>query len=304
MATIVSEPTTRVSITERTRTDVSWGAIFAGWILAYGMTWLFFVLGSALGLSAIDFTEENIAAGLGWSTVAWLVITWATSMFLGGMFAAWLTGNPERSIGGLHGLAVWALATLLGLVFAGMTAANTLQATQSLLPTAALGQVVGSSATTTAANRGATGMNQVTTALQAELKQALSDAAANVAARAPGGAVSPQELRRSLDQLRPETLATIAGQLLRGDTQAAENTLVINTPLSRSDVAQLTQGLSASVEQMQQRAREAADQAAKYTAAAMWALFVSSIVGLALAAWGGWVGSRRVARRLGVTYTD
>ena len=302
MGTIVSEPTTSVSITERGRTDVSWGAIFAGWILAYGIAWLFFVLGSAMGLSAIDFAEENIAAGLGWSTVAWIVVTWAASMFLGGLFAAWLTGNPDRSIGGMHGLAVWALATLLGLVAAGMTAANTMQATQALLPTSGIGQMIGGGAAT--ATNGGAGTDQISTALQAQLKQALSEAAARTAANAPGGTLSQQEVRRSIDQLEPATLATIAGQLLRGDTQAAENTLVINTSLSRSDVAQLTQGLSTSVEQMQQRAREAADQAAKYTAAAMWALFFSSIIGLAMAAWGGWVGSRRVARRVGVTYTD
>ena len=301
MGTIVSEPTTSVSITER-RTDVSWGAIFAGWILAYGIAWLFFVLGSAMGLSAIDFAEENIAEGLGWSTVAWIVVTWTASMFLGGLFAAWLTGNPDRSIGGMHGLAVWALATLLGLVAAGMTAANTMQATQALLPTSGIGQMMGGGAA--AAANGGAGMNQVTTALQAQLKQALSEAAARTAANAPGGTLSQQEVRRSIDQLEPATLATIAGQLLRGDTQGAENTLVINTALSRSDVAQLIQGLSAGIEQMQQRAREAADQAAKYTAAAMWALFFSSIIGLAMAAWGGWIGSRRVARRLGVAYTD
>lgn len=301
MGTIVAEPTTSVSISERRRTDVSWGAIFAGWILAYGIAWLFFVLGSAMGLSAIDFAEENIAEGLGWSTVVWIVITWAASMYLGGLFAAWLTGNPDRSIGGMHGLAVWALATLLGLVAAGMTAANTVQATQSLLPTSGIGQIIGGGAV--AATNGGAGTDQATTALQAQLKQALSEAAANAAARA-GGTLSEQDVRRSIDQLEPATLATIAGQLLRGDTQAAENTLVINTPLSRSDVAQLTQGLSASVEQMQQRAREAADQAAKYTAAAMWALFFSSIIGLAMAAWGGWTGSRRVARRLGIAYTD
>ena len=302
MGTIVSEPTTSVSITERSRTDVSWGAIFAGWILAYGIAWLFFVLGSAMGLSAIDFAEENIAEGLGWSSVAWIVVTWAASMFIGGLFAAWLTGNPDRSIGGMHGLAVWALATLLGLVAAGMTAANTMQATQALLPTSGIGQMMGGGAA--AAANGGAGTDQVSTALQAQLKQALSETAARTAANAPGGTLSQQEVRRSIDQLEPATLATIAGQLLRGDTQAAENTLVINTSLSRSDVAQLTQGLSASVEQMQQRAREAADQAAKYTAAAMWALFFSSIIGLAMAAWGGWVGSRRVARRLGVAYTD
>lgn len=50
---------------------------------------------------------------------------------------------------------------------------------------------------------------------------------------------------------------------------------------------------------MQQRVEQAADQAAKYSAAALWALFASSVLGLVMSAWGGWFGGRHVARRLG-----
>ena len=300
MSAIISDPTTEVAIARRTPTDVSWGAIFAGWVLSYGIAWLLFLLGSALGLSAIGFTDENIAQGLSWTTVFWIVITWAASMFLGGLFAAWLTGNPDRSIGSMHGLAVWALATILGLVIAGTTAVNVLQAGQSLLPGAAgIGQMLGGEGQP--ADEQSAEMGQATTALQAELKQALSEAVARAATEAPteGPTVSQEEVRQAIEQLRPATLATIAGQLMRGDTAAAENTLVINTPLSRSEINQIIEGMAASVQQMQQRAQEVADQAARYSAAALWALFFSSALGLAMAAWGGWMGGRRVARRLG-----
>jgi DNA primase len=136
------------------------------------------------------------------------------------------------------------------------------------------------------------------TALQAELKQSLSAAAARAAQNAPtgGASVSADEVRRAIDQLRPATLAAIVGQMLRGDTDAATNTLIVNTPLSRTEVEQIVQGMSATVTQMQQRAEQAADQAAEYSAAALWTLFASSVLGLVLAVWGGWLGARGAVR--------
>lgn len=299
MSAIISEPGSTLVIARRRRTDVSWGAIFAGWLLAYGVAWLLYLLGSAIGFTALGMTEENIAQGLGWSTVVWIIVTWAASMFAGGLFAAWLRGNADRTNdainGALHGAAVWALATMLGLVLAGLTAVNVLQAGQSMLPGASLGQMVLQGGEDIAA-QGSGG--SVMTALQAELKQALSEAAARAAQNAPmgGAAVSPDEVRRAIDQLRPATLAAIAGQMVRGDTEAATNTLVVNTPLSRAEVDQIVQGMSATAEQLQQRAQAAADQAAEYSAAALWTLFASSALGLAMAVWGGWLGARRFMR--------
>ena len=281
------------------RGDVNWAAIFAGWILSFGVAWLLYLLGSAIGLTAVGVTDENIATGLGWSTAIWIILTWGVSMYVGGYFAGRLSGNRARPLGGVHGVAVWALATVLGLVLATMTAVNVMQAGQSLIPGASVGQALGGAAQGPAAE-------QATATLQAQIKQALSEAVARTAQNAPAGeqTVSQQEVRRAIDQLSPATLAMIAGQLMRGDTAAAENTLVVNTPLSRTEVSQIIQGLSAAVEETQQRAQQAADQMAEYTAAALWTLFASSVLGLAMAAWGGWMGGRRAALRRSTDYSD
>lgn len=299
MSAIVSEPGNTVAIMQRRRTDVSWGAIFAGWVLAYGAAWLLFVLGSAIGFSAIGFSDENIAEGLSWSSVAWIIVTWAVSMYLGGLFSAWLTGNPDRSIGGLHGVAVWALGTLLGLALTGLTAANVLQASHALFPEGMLSQLMSGGA-----QRGQSPMLQnsstgpVATALQAQIKQALSAGVARSARAAPGGPAVPQEeVRRAVNQLDPATLATITGQLMRGDTEAATNTLVINTPLSRAQIDEVMRGMQITVQQLQEKAKQTAEQAAKYSAAVLWTVFISSAIGLIAATWGGWVGTRRAAER-------
>lgn len=288
-----------VVVTPTRRGDVNWAAIFVGWILSFGVAWLLYLLGSAIGLTAVGVTEENIATGLAWSTAIWIILTWGVSMYVGGYFAGRLSGNRARPVGGVHGVAVWALATVLGLILATMTTVNVLQAGQSLIPGASVGQALGGAAQGPAAE-------QATGALQAQIKQALSEAVARTAQNAPVDeqTVSPQEVRRAIDQLSPTTLAMIAGQLMRGNTAAAENTLVVNTPLSRTEVNQIIQGMSATVEQAQQRALQAADQMAEYTAAALWTLFASSVLGLAMAAWGGWMGGRRAALRRGTDHTE
>lgn len=288
-----------VVVASTRRGEVNWAAIFVGWILSFGIAWILYLLGSAIGLTAVGVTEENIATGLAWSTAIWIILTWGVSMYLGGYFAGRLSGNRAQPTGSVHGVAVWALATVLGLILATMTTVNVLQAGQSMIPGASVGQAFGGAAQDSAAE-------QATGALQAQIKQALSEAVARTAQNVPVDQqiVNQQEVRRAIDQLSPATLAMIAGQLMRGNTDAAENTLVVNTPLSRTEVNQIIQGMSATVAQTQQRAEQAADQMAKYTAAALWTLFVSSVLGLAMAAWGGWMGGRRAALRRSTDYTE
>jgi hypothetical protein len=39
-----------------------------------------------------------------------MVLTWAVSLFLGGMFASWFDGRADQTVGSLHGVTVWGLA--------------------------------------------------------------------------------------------------------------------------------------------------------------------------------------------------
>src|ERR1700676_2347529 len=85
-----------------------WGAIIAGWLVATGIASLMYVAGLALGFSAFDpYNAAATAKGVGIGTAIWMVLTWAVSLFLGGMFASWFYGRPAQTAGSLDGRPGW-----------------------------------------------------------------------------------------------------------------------------------------------------------------------------------------------------
>ncbi|MEX1015366.1 MAG: hypothetical protein WDZ31_01375 [Phycisphaeraceae bacterium] len=93
---------------------VSWGAIFAGVLVALAIQLLLSVLGIGIGAAAFDPgapgdpTAWSIGAGV------WWVITGLIALFVGGWVAGHLSANPDRGDGALHGIVTWSLATLIG----------------------------------------------------------------------------------------------------------------------------------------------------------------------------------------------
>jgi hypothetical protein len=177
---------------------LNWSAIFGGWVVATAVAWLLYVLGVAVGFSSIDLSHaETATKAWGIGTRVWLVLTWAASLFMGGLFASWIDGKAHATFGLLNGVAVWGLATTISALLLSLGFANTLQGGASLLRT--------------------------NSAANAAIEQPL-----NVAAN---------------------------------PAQASADT------------------------------KEKAERVARYTAAALWALFFSTITGAFAAALGGWVGS-------------
>lgn len=101
-----------------------WGGVWAGWFLATGVAALLYAFGLAVGYSGFDpRNPEAIANGIPGGAIAWMILTWAASLWLGAMFATWFDGRNDTEMGVIRGLAVWGLsvtATTL-LVASGMT---------------------------------------------------------------------------------------------------------------------------------------------------------------------------------------
>ncbi len=91
---------------------VSWGAIFAGSVVALSLQLMLNLLGLAIGLGVADpaaADRQAIAIGAG----VWLLVTTIVSVFAGGWAAGRLAGIPRRVDGLLHGFVTWALATFV-----------------------------------------------------------------------------------------------------------------------------------------------------------------------------------------------
>ena len=91
---------------------ISWGAIFAGAIIALATQLVLTLIGTAVGLATLNPTTGQTPSGttLGIGAGIWLVISSLVSLFLGGYIAGRLGGTFN---GWLHGLATWAAVTML-----------------------------------------------------------------------------------------------------------------------------------------------------------------------------------------------
>jgi hypothetical protein len=95
--------------------EVSWGAIFAGVVVALVTQVLLSMLGAGIGIATLDpGTGDNPAAST-FSIVAgiWYLLSGIISAFVGGYIAARMSGKTVATTGALHGLTTWAFTTLL-----------------------------------------------------------------------------------------------------------------------------------------------------------------------------------------------
>jgi len=91
---------------------VSWGAIFAGAVLALAAQIVLTLIGVAIGLATIDPAagDSPNASSLGMGAAIWWCISSLISLFFGGFIAARLGGTFN---GWLHGLTTWGAVTVL-----------------------------------------------------------------------------------------------------------------------------------------------------------------------------------------------
>jgi hypothetical protein len=90
---------------------ISWGAIFAGAIIALATQLVLTLIGTAVGLATLNPATGQNPSGttLGIGAGVWLVISSLVSLCLGGYIAGRLGGTFN---GWLHGLATWATVTM------------------------------------------------------------------------------------------------------------------------------------------------------------------------------------------------
>jgi hypothetical protein len=93
---------------------ISWGAVFAGVVVAMVLQLALSLLGFGIGVGTIDPVEErDPMSGLGTGALIWWVVTMLLSLFAGGWVAGRLAGMPTTFDSILHGILTWSLFTLL-----------------------------------------------------------------------------------------------------------------------------------------------------------------------------------------------
>ena len=104
-----------------TLTKVSWGAIFAGTVVALVVQVLLTMLGAGIGIATLDAGGVDNPEASTFSIVAgiWYVLSGIIAAYAGGYIAARMSGKTVPTSGALHGLTTWstrvtAATSLLG----------------------------------------------------------------------------------------------------------------------------------------------------------------------------------------------
>ncbi len=98
-------------------TRLSWGAIFAGVVIAVAVQLVLGILGAGIGLTMVDPVEGTTpgAAGFGIGAGIYWFVTTILALGAGGYAAARVAGVHERFDALVHGLVVWGVTLILTL---------------------------------------------------------------------------------------------------------------------------------------------------------------------------------------------
>jgi hypothetical protein len=106
-------------------TGWSWSAVFVGAIVALVFQVLLVMAGFGFGLLSIDVpTAESAPTTASWAVFCWWAVSGVISAFAGGWAAANFSPSFTAEGRAAHGLIAWALATLLVVGAAGLSASN------------------------------------------------------------------------------------------------------------------------------------------------------------------------------------
>jgi hypothetical protein len=215
-------------IVEIDRGVLRWSAVLAGLVLMVALGWLFFLLGSALGVSIADATDADaMGRGFGLAATLWLLLSALASFFFGGLLAGRLAGTLERAGGMLHGITLWGVGTALLMLLGYWGVTGILSTGQAVARTAV--DVGGAAAAAGAAGAGGAAEGGAQTgALDPLLNPALNrikdELAARVAEASARGVAQP-DVAAGPPPVPDDALRATASAIAAGDTAGAEQAL-------------------------------------------------------------------------------
>ncbi len=266
------------------RSRISWGAVIAGAVVAVATTILLSLLGAAMGAGSIhplDATANDLS-NYGTGAAIWEIINLALSMAFGGYVAARLSGTHSHLDGELHGVTMWGLAVLLGSVMLAQAVSGLIGLVGPGLGSVA-SRAVGAAGVASSAVPSEVNPQTVIDRLQQTLNN------------------SGDPTTMSREQIGTEIAGLVRNSLSNGSLSEPDRTRLVNLVAAHSGVTQdeaarrvtrMESDAKASLGQVEQRARVAADEVARSAATTARALFTALVLGLLAALIGAWLGTR------------
>lgn len=270
---------------------ISWGAIFAGVVIAVAVQLVMGILGTGIGLSMVDPVQGSTpgAAGFGIGAGIYWLITTIVALGAGGYAAARMSGVTEKFDALVHGLVVWGVTLILTLY----------------LLTSAVGGIIGGAFRTLGSVAGAAGSTvgaaapkvaQVAgvdeTDVRAEAAKYLTDTPAD-----PAQMTSEQAQKEIAKQL--PAMARGGADGARAESRVVD-IVAAQRKISRDQAqAQVNQAKADFVQTKNEavaQAKQAADAAAGAGAKTSFILVLALLIGAGASAFGATAASRRRLR--------
>lgn len=302
---------------------ISWGAVFAGTLIALVAQLLFSLLGLGIGLGTIDPVEEaNPLAGLGTGSIIWWSVTMLISLFLGGWVSGRLAGIPKAFDSILHGALAFCLFTLLSFYLLTTTVGKIISGVGSVIgKTVSLaGQGLSAAAPEIgdALQNQAQQMNIDLSSIKQEARLLLQqtgkeelqpsnvthegkEAMNTVQQHASNAATNPQSADQAAENLVDELFAQGKDITEEIDKEAVTNVIMARTGKSRQEANEIASNwiqtfeeakaeAKQTVQQAKQQAEEVADKTAQAMSKAGIFAFFGLLLGAGAAGFGGKVG--------------
>lgn len=310
---------------------ISWGAIFAGLVVALVIQMLLSLLGMGIGLGSINpATSNNPFAGMGTAAVVWMGLSALFALFIGGWVTARMAGSLRGMNGVLHSVVMWGLVTLASVYFVTTAMGALLSGAAGAIgkSVAMLGKGAAEVAPeasekikTSLQEQGISVdsiMNEAKLLLSQTSKPELqpeqlrqeANQARNQAnqwsnpAAAPGSvsqAQTPQAVEQELRQAIQKLVAGGSEKVNAADRQAVVNVLMARTNMTQAEAETTVDSWMQKYRELAQAAAQTKQEALKATENAMDSLSSAGIWLFALllfealaAGLGGWLGSREV----------
>ena len=267
---------------------ISWGAIFAGVVLAIAVQLVLGILGTGIGLTLVDPVEGTTpgAAGFGIGAGIYWLVTTVVALGAGGYVAARGAGVHDRFDALLHGLVVWGVTLILTLY----------------LLTSAVGGIIGgafrtvgsvASAAGTGIGAAAPKVADVANLSEGDVRQEasayLSDAPSDPAQMTPEQA--QKEIAKELPALARggQDGAQAEGRIV--DIVAAQRK--ISRPEAQAQVTRAKAQFVQTKDKAVATAKSAADAAAGAAAGTSFIVVLALLIGAAAAGFGATTATRR-----------
>ena len=289
---------------ERTGFRLSWGAIFAGFVVATALQMVFSTLGAAIGLTAFDPGQGDSARALGMGVIIWFAITAIVSMYVGGLTTGRMAGILTRGDGMVHGVVMWSLSLLLALYMASVGMGRVLGGAVDLVTRATaatagaavstVGQLGGAALGQAGSIDPATLQQEIERALEQTGNPALSPDTLQSAAQGVGQSSAGSATNQHVAQEISQQVQSTAGEVSRDDLT---NVIAARTGMSRPEaeraadrvqtaIGNARQQVSEVAGDVQQQVGQTAEEAANATSKALWGALLLMGLSVAAAAFG------------------